>query len=179
MEPNFFHKDFNESKDIPTNLLDINVTDIDGSDSPISKYFENKKAVLIVNVASACGLTDKHYTQLVNLHEKFPDLQILAFPCNQFMGQESQCNLDIKNSAKKKFKVEFPMFSKIDVNGENTHPLFKYLKANTNELNLEGKLKNIGWNFGKFLLDGNGNIVGYFSPIVEPENIIGVIEKLF
>jgi glutathione peroxidase len=128
----------------------IEVKDIDGNMKTIADYVNDKKAVIIVNTASECGYTKKSYQELVELYNKYQDqgLQILGFPCNQFMNQESACELDIKNFAEDKFKVTFPLFWKIEVNGLNTHPLYLYLKNNSKEFNKgDGDLKNIPWNF--------------------------------
>jgi glutathione peroxidase len=95
------------------------------------------------------------------------------------MSQESKCELDIKNFAKSKFKITFPMFSKIDVNGENTHPIYLYLKANTEEFKKnEKELKNIPWNFGKFLVDSEGKVIKFYKPDENPKMMITEIEKV-
>ncbi len=94
------------------------------------------------------------------------------------MNQELKTEEDIKKKVETDFKVEFPMFSKIKVNGEDAHPIYSYLKKNTPELNTEKGLKNIPWNFAKFLVDYEGNVVGFYTPNVEPKDIIPSIEKL-
>jgi glutathione peroxidase len=94
------------------------------------------------------------------------------------MNQELATESDIKNFVNDKFKVEFPMFSKIELNGPNSHPVYIYLKYNTEELKSEAGLKNIPWNFAKFLVDRNGKVVGYYSPKVKPVDMANDILKL-
>ncbi len=133
------------------------------------------KTVLVVNTASKCGLTPQ-YKGLEELYEKYKDRDfvILGFPCNQFANQEPGDEKSISEGCLVNYGVSFPMFSKIDVNGEEAHPLYKYLK---NELN--GTFGNkIKWNFTKFLIDKNGNPVKRFSPIVKPEKIDGYIREI-
>jgi glutathione peroxidase len=177
----FFKNSVDKFKfDIPQNINEIKVKDIDGVDKLLGDYLKGKKASIIVNVASSCGYTDNNYKQLVELYQKYGDkgLEILGFPCNQFMGQEDKCELDIKNFSKSQYKVTFPMFSKIDVNGENTHPLYVYLKYNTKDFNQNGALKNIPWNFTKFLVDSNGKVVNYYAPGYNPNDIAKDLDKL-
>jgi glutathione peroxidase len=177
----FFKRGVDKFKfEIPSNLNEIAVKDIDGVDKKLGEYLKDKKAAIFVNVASSCGYTDSGYKQLMELYDQYEDkgLQILGFPCNQFMGQENKCELDIKNFAKNKFKVRFPMFSKIEVNGEQTHPVFVYLKYNTKDFNEKGNLKNIPWNFTKFLVDANGKVVNYYAPNDDPKNMANDINKL-
>jgi glutathione peroxidase len=108
----------------------IVVIDIDGNVKKIGDYLNNKKLLIIVNTASYCGYTKPNYTQLVDLYTKYKDkgLEILGFPCNQFYAQEYKSEDDIKTFVKTNYNVDFPMFTKIDVNGEYTHELFIYLK---------------------------------------------------
>lgn len=160
---------------------EILVKDIDGNERTVADYMNDKKAAIIVNTASSCGLTNKNFKGLAELYEKFKDqgFTVLAFPCNQFMGQESKCELDIKNYAKDKFKVDFPMFSKIEVNGPNTHPLFTNLKYNSQKFNdKDENLKNIPWNFGKFLITSDGKVVEFYDPTVSPNEIEKDLVKL-
>lgn len=132
------------------------------------------KVVLVVNTASKCGFTPQ-YEGLEKLHEEFKDkgLEILGFPCNQFAGQEPGGKEEIE-SCLLNYGVDFQMFDKIEVNGKNAHPIFKYLKK---ELpgTLGGRIK---WNFTKFLLDENGNAVKRFAPSTKPEKIKKDIQKL-
>lgn len=133
------------------------------------------KVVLVVNTASKCGLTPQ-YEGLQNLYEKHKDkgLVILGFPCNQFGNQEPGSEKEISEGCLINYGVSFPMFSKIDVNGENAHPIYKYLKDR-----LKGSFgKRIKWNFAKFLIDTNGVPVKRFSSTTPPEQLVNDIEKL-
>jgi glutathione peroxidase len=133
------------------------------------------KVVLVVNTASKCGLTPQ-YTGLEQLYRDYCDkgLVILGFPCNQFAGQEPGNAKQISEGCLLNYGVSFPMFAKIEVNGKNAHPLYKYLKTE-----LKGRFgKAIKWNFSKFLIDRNGMPVKRFSPITTPEKLRKHIEKL-
>jgi glutathione peroxidase len=133
------------------------------------------KVVLVVNTASKCGLTPQ-YEGLEALNKKYKDkgLVILGFPCNQFGKQEPGTEKEISEGCLINYGVSFQMFSKVDVNGNNAHPLFKYLK---NELN--GTLGNeLKWNFTKFVLDKNGKPVKRFAPITKPEKMETFIQSL-
>ena len=137
---------------------------------------------MAVNVACACGLTSNNYKQLVQIYEEYKDkgLQIWGFPCNQFGQQESGSEKQIREFISKNFNVGFPVFAKVEVNGANTHPLYKFLRSNSGALfdKATGKSKYISWNFGKFLLDGEGKVVQYFAPTTEPKDILPDIKKL-
>ena len=138
------------------------------------KNYEGK-VVLIVNTASKCGFTPQ-YEGLENLYKKYKDkgLVILGFPCNQFANQEPGNEAEIGKFCTLNYGVTFPLFSKIDVNGNNAHPLYNYLKVA-----LPGTLGNdIKWNFTKFLIDRKGNPVKRFGSVTKPEEISGDIEKL-
>lgn len=140
----------------------------------ISSMSEYKgKVLLIVNVASECGFTDHHYEELVELQQKYDqeDFAILAFPCNQFGEQEPQDNHQIYRFALKEYKVNFKMFSKIETIGKHAHALYKWLKLQTN-----GHEPN--WNFCKYLLNQNGEVVRFASPVVGPKDMESDIEKL-
>jgi len=142
--------------------------DIDGNLVKLDKY--RGQAALIVNVASAWGLTATNYKQLVELHEKYrPHLAVLAFPCNQFGSQEPGSNEDIKNFAKK-YNVQFDLFSKIKVNGKDEDPLWKFLKSKQGGIMGDA----IKWNFTKFLADAEGVPIARYSPKTNP---IPKIEK--
>ena len=133
------------------------------------------KVVLVVNTASKCGFTPQ-YEGLEKLYKKYKDkgLVILGFPCNQFGNQEPGSAEEISKFCTLKYSVDFPMFMKIDVNGENADPLYKYLKVE-----LPGTPGNeIKWNFTKFLLDRKGMPVKRYDSIVKPDEITGDIEKL-
>jgi len=155
-------------------VYDFTAKDIDGNDVSLSKY--EGKVILIVNVASECGFT-KQYSGLQNLYDTYKDkgFVVLGFPCNQFGGQEPGSEEDIKSFCSSNFGVDFPMFSKIDVNGDNAHPLYVYLKAQA-----KGTLGTtpIKWNFAKFLIDKNGKVVDRISTQTTPESLSEQIEKL-
>lgn len=149
------------------NLYDIEVKTIDKDIIKLEKY--KNKVMLIVNVASKCGYTYQ-YEGLEKLHEKYNNkgLAILGFPCNQFLSQEPGTEEEIKEFCSLTYGVKFDMFSKIDVNGNNTHPLYKFLKANSSGFLGTDIIK---WNFTKFLIDREGNVIKRYSPSTEPEKI--------
>lgn len=153
-------------------VYDFTVKNIKGEDVSLEKY--KGFVLLIVNVASKCGLTSSNYEQLAKLDEQYREkgLRILAFPCNQFGKQEPGSPDDICEFAKKK-NVNFDIFEKIDVNGKNAHPLYKYLKKEQG-----GTLgDSIKWNFSKFLVNKEGKPVDRYAPTTSPESIIPDIEK--
>lgn len=148
-------------------IYDFEVKTISGEVITINAF--KNKVLLIVNVASKCGFTEQ-YAGLENLYQKYKDkgLVILGFPCNQFMNQEPLNEEEIKSFCSLTYGVTFPMFSKIDVNGENTHPLYKYLKeAKKGLLGSEA----IKWNFTKFLVDKNGTVINRYAPATKPESL--------
>jgi glutathione peroxidase len=156
------------------NIYDIEVKDIDAHALKLEKY--KGRVMLIVNVASNCGYTGQ-YEGLQKLHEKYSDkgLSVLGFPCNQFLSQEPGTEEEIKNFCMSKFGVGFDMFSKIDVNGDNTHPLYVFLKSKASGfLGSEG----IKWNFTKFLVDREGKVIQRYAPSTTPAQIEADIEKL-
>lgn len=157
-------------------IYEFSAKDIDGNEVSLDKY--KGHVCLIVNVASKWGFTDKNYTQLQELHTKYAEskgLRILAFPCNQFGSQEPWPEPEIKEFAVSKYNVQFDMFSKINVNGDGAHPLFKYLKKKQ-----KGTLGDfIKWNFSKFLVDKNGQPVKRYSPKTEPNATLKDMEGLF
>lgn len=168
-------------KSLPNELWSIKVNDIDGNSRTLNDYTTNMKLFIFVNVACKWGLTSDHYKGLVELYSKYKNsgLQILAFPSGQFMNQEFSKEEEIKEFVTEKFKVEFPMFSKIEVNGPNMHELYRYLKSNTSELNTTTGLKNIPWNFGKFLVGIDGKVIDFYQPKIKPQELEGLIrEKL-
>lgn len=144
-------------------LYDFTVDKIDGTSQSISE-FENK-VVLIVNTASKCGFTQQ-FAGLETLYEKYreKELVILGFPCNQFKQQDPNSNQDILEFCQLNYGVTFPMFAKIDVNGPEQAPLYDYLISKTGGENIE-------WNFAKFLVGRDGQIVKRFAPKVTPEEI--------
>jgi len=142
---------------------------------PVEMADYKGKVVLVVNTATQCGLTPQ-FEGLEKLHQQYKDqgLVILGFPCNQFGSQEPLSNETMEATCKINHGVTFPLFEKIDVNGPNTHPVFKYLKNKLGGL-FGSKIK---WNFTKFLLDANGKPVRRFAPITKPAAIEESIKKL-
>lgn len=130
---------------------------------------------MIVNTASKCGLTPQ-LEGLENLYKEYKDknFEILGFPCNQFANQDPGTNKEISEFCLINYGVTFTMFEKIDVNGQNAHPIYKFLKENA-----KGTFgSEIKWNFTKFLIDKEGNVIKRYSPITTPEKIKSDIEKL-
>lgn len=154
-------------------IYDFEAKLINGKTISLSEY--RGKTVIIVNTASKCGLTPQ-YEGLESLYQKYKDLGlvILGFPCNQFANQESGSSTAIEEFCQVNYGVSFPIFDKIDVNGKQAHPLFKYLKSELNGL-FGSKIK---WNFTKFLIDKNGIPVKRFSPITKPEKIEPYIREM-
>ncbi len=149
-----------------SNIYHFTAKTLQGKEISLEEF--KGKTILIVNTASKCGLTPQ-YKGLEELYQKYKDknLIILGFPCNQFAKQEPGDEKSISEGCLINYGVTFPIFSKIDVNGENAHPIYKYLKSK-----LKGTFgDNIKWNFTKFLIDKNGNPVKRFSPITKPEKI--------
>lgn len=144
-----------------------------GKEKKLSSY--KGKVVLVVNTASKCGFTPQ-YKGLQELYGKFKDrgFEVLAFPCDQFGHQEPGDDKEIRSFCELNYGVEFPLFSKIDVNGDNAHPLYTFLKSEKGGL-LGDAIK---WNFTKFLIDKQGNVVDRYSPTTPPESIARDIEKL-
>jgi glutathione peroxidase len=145
-------------------IHDIAVKDIDGKDQSLKAY--KGQVLLIVNVASHCGLTPQ-YKSLEALHEKYKGKQfaVLGFPCNQFAGQEPGTNEEIKQFCSSKYSVTFPLFDKIEVNGAGRHPLYAALAGQ--ESPFPGDIK---WNFGKFLVGRDGKILKRFEPKTTPDS---------
>ncbi|MEZ5106940.1 MAG: glutathione peroxidase [Draconibacterium sp.] len=155
-----------------TNFYQFSAKSLQGKEIKMNEF--EGKTVLVVNTASKCGLTPQ-YEGLENLYEKYKEkgLIILGFPCNQFGNQEPGDEKSISEGCLINYGVTFPMFSKIDVNGETAHPIFKYLKQE-----LKGTLgSKIKWNFTKFLVDKDGNPVKRFSPTTKPEKIDKYLES--
>jgi glutathione peroxidase len=153
--------------DIFMNIYDFKVLSIDGNIVSLKNYRD--RVLLIVNVASECKFTVQ-YKDLQELHSKYNKfgLSILAFPSNQFLSQEPKENCDIKEFSKNSFDVEFDMFSKIEVNGKNTNPIYKYIK---NEARGVFGSTAIKWNFTKFLIDKDGKVLERYSPSTNPKDI--------
>ena len=155
-----------EPKQETAAALQFKMKALKGQDVDLAKY--QGKVVLVVNVASACGLTPQ-YEQLQNLHEKFKGkgLAVLGFPCNQFGQQEPGSESEIAEFCKANYGVEFDMFAKIEVNGDGACPLYKHLTGLATKPKGAGK---VSWNFEKFLIDRKGNVIGRFDPKTSPED---------
>lgn len=175
-------------------LYDLNVKTIDGDNARLARF--RGKVMLVVNVASQCGLTPQ-YEQLQAFYRKYHSqgLEVLGFPCDQFAGQEPAGNKEIREFCSLNYDVTFPMFAKIDVNGESRHPLYRYLVAHqpVRETLPDGQLKpnllkagllpeeetEVLWNFEKFLVDRQGRAIARFSPDITVEHpmLVEEIEK--
>jgi len=155
---------------MPT-LSDFSATTLDGREQALADY--QGKVVLVVNTASQCGLTPQ-FEGLESLYEKYVDqgLVVLGFPCNQFAGQEPGTADEIGAFCQKNYGVSFPMFDKIDVNGDDTHPLYQWLRTEKGGL-LGSAIK---WNFTKFLVGRDGQVIKRYAPTTEPEKIADDIE---
>ncbi len=153
-------------------IYDIEVTDNKGQKQPISQYKD--KVLLIVNTASDCGFTPQ-YEGLQKLTTQFIDdnFEVLAFPCNQFGKQEKGSNEEIANFCDLRFNISFPLFDKVEVNGENAHPLFQLLKSKAPGILGTEKIK---WNFTKFLVGKNGEIIKRYAPATKPETLVDDIK---
>jgi glutathione peroxidase len=157
-----------------SSLYDIQARTIAGDVRPLADY--RGKTLLIVNVASRCGFTPQ-YAGLEALYRKYKDrgLVVLGFPCNQFGSQEPGSESEIQQFCSATYDVTFPLFAKIDVNGPATHPLYAFLKsARPGLLGTEG----IKWNFTKFLVNGQGEVVSRYAPSDTPERIGRDLEAL-
>ncbi len=157
-----------------TDAYDFTATGIDGTARSLADY--RGKVMLVVNTASKCGFTPQ-YAGLETLHEELgpKGLAVLGFPCNQFRGQEPGDAAEIAEFCALTYDVKFPMFAKVEVNGPGTHPLFKWLKAQAKGLLGSQSIK---WNFTKFLIGRDGQVVARFAPTVTPEKLRGEVEKL-
>jgi glutathione peroxidase len=146
-------------------VLDFTVKDIDGNPVKLGERFDGD-VLLIVNTASKCGFTPQ-YADLQALYETYHEkgLEILAFPSNDFGGQEPGSESDIKSFCTSNYQVTFPLFSKIPVKGENKDPLYRYLTDSAKNPDTGGEIK---WNFTKFLVDREGNVVARYEPKVKP-----------
>ena len=147
------------------NLYDIPINTLDGKPASLNDYAG--KAILLVNVASRCGLTPQ-YEGLERLHERYADrgFTVVGVPCNQFGGQEPGTSEEIQQFCSATYGVTFPLLEKIDVNGENRHPLYAELTQATDD---EGANGDIQWNFEKFLIGADGTVLKRFRPRTEPE----------
>ncbi|WDD96784.1 glutathione peroxidase [Thalassomonas actiniarum] len=156
------------------NIYDFSAEDYKGDPVELKDY--QGKVMLIVNTASACGFTPQ-YKGLQELYAKHKEqgFEVLAFPCNQFREQEKGDNAEIKQFCDLQFNIKFPLFGKIEVNGDNAHPLFNFLKEQA-----PGILgsKGIKWNFTKFLVNKEGKVIKRYAPATKPQAIEADIEKL-
>jgi glutathione peroxidase len=157
-------------------IKDIPLKALDGAPTSIAEHTD--KAVLVVNVASQCGLTPQ-YTALEELQKTYAGqgFSVVGFPCNQFGEQEPGTAEEIQTFCSMNYGVTFPLFEKIDVNGEGRNPVYTEL---TKTADAEGYTGDIRWNFEKFLLDGEGNVVARFSPRTEPDDpkVVAAIKSL-
>lgn len=178
-------------------VYEYKATKIDGTETALSDY--KGKVLLVVNTASKCGFTPQ-YEDLQNVYKKYQDkgFEILAFPSNQFAGQEPGSNQEVQEFCTINFGVKFPLFEKVEVKGSNAHPLFQYLTENMPFNGLDanhsiGKIlikiledtdpasllgNSIKWNFTKFLIDREGNVVSRHEPTTSPYDMEDAIEKL-
>lgn len=155
-------------------VYDFSAKTIDGDEQSLAAY--KGKAMLIVNVASKCGFTPQ-YKGLEELYEKFQDkgLVVLGFPCDQFGHQEPGDEEEIRNFCSLNYDVKFPLFAKIAVNGADTHPLYKYLKKEAKGLLGSESIK---WNFTKFLVGRDGNVIRRYESTATPEDIRSDLDAL-
>jgi glutathione peroxidase len=156
------------------NVYDFQATALDGKPVDLAQY--RGKVLLIVNTASKCGFTPQ-YQGLENVYRELHGrgLEVLGFPCNQFGSQEPGTEEEIGAFCEKNYGVSFPMFAKVDVNGDDAHPLWKFLKGEApGVLGTEG----IKWNFTKFLIGRDGKVAKRYAPTTKPEEIAGDIERL-
>jgi len=155
-------------------VYEFSARTIRGEEQPLSAY--RGGVLLIVNTASRCGFTPQ-YQELQQLYDEYRNrgFVVLGFPCNQFGGQEPGTEEEIEQFCQLNYGVTFPLFAKVDVNGDNAHPLFQYLKEQA-----PGALgtKAIKWNFTKFLVDRSGQVVARFAPQTKPSDLKEEIEKL-
>jgi glutathione peroxidase len=154
-------------------IYDFQVKKASGEEIPLSQY--QGQVLLIVNTASKCGFTPQ-YKGLESLYQQFHarGFEVLGFPCDQFAHQEPGSDDEIQTFCQMNYDVHFPVFAKLEVNGKNAHPLYRFLKKQKGGF-LDGVIK---WNFTKFLVDRQGNVVARFEPNVEPETFASAIEKL-
>ncbi|XP_053678953.1 glutathione peroxidase-like [Anopheles nili] len=158
---------------VASSVYDFTANDIDGKAVQLGQY--RGHVLVIVNVASNCGYTEGHYKEFNELHKEYAEskgLRILAFPCNQFGGQEPGTNAEIKRFAEAR-GAKFDMFAKVDVNGDDAHPLWQYLKQRQGGTLVDA----IKWNFTKFIVDKQGQPVGRYGPTTSPLEMRQELEK--
>lgn len=155
-------------------VYDFSATDIQGTERALSDY--KGKVLLIVNTASKCGFTPQ-FEGLENMYKELNEkgLEVLGFPCNQFAQQDKGTDSEIAGFCMKNYGVSFPMFSKIEVNGNGEHPLYKYLKSEAKGILGSKKIK---WNFTKFLINQDGKVLKRYAPTSKPEDIQKDVEAL-
>lgn len=162
------------SEETTVEVTKYTMTDIDGNEVALDQY--KGKVLMVVNVASKCGLTPQ-YEQLVQIREKYKDqgFEVLGFPANNFMGQEPGTEDEIKTFCSTKFGVEFPMFSKVSVKGEDIVPMYADLTSTEANGEFGGEIK---WNFTKFLVGKDGKVIDRFEPPVKPDapEVVSAIE---
>ena len=158
----------------PASVFDFETRRLDGAPMPLAEF--RGKVLLIVNTASECGFTPQ-YAALQELHDRFAPrgFSVIGFPCNQFAGQEPGGAEEIAAFCAKNYGVSFPLSEKIDVNGDNAHPLYRHLTSVAPGILGTEAIK---WNFTKFLVDRDGQIVARFAPATKPESIADRIEAL-
>ena len=163
------------SPSLPESAYDLELHTIDGEPTSLGAYRD--RALLLVNVASFCGLTP-HYEGLQRLQETYGDrgLTVLGFPCNQFGAQEPGTSEEIKTFCSTSYGVTFPLLGKIDVNGDDRHPLYAQLTTVPDQ---DGRTGDIQWNFEKFVVAPQGSSVHRFSPLTTPEDpaLVAVVES--
>ena len=156
-----------------SSIYDFKVEGLEGGMIDLSQY--KGKKIMIVNTASKCGNTPQ-YAELEQLYEKYKDkLVIIGFPANNFGGQEPGTNTEIQEFCKKNYGVTFPMAAKVSVKGDDIAPIFQYLVDEANKIGIENPIK---WNFTKFLIDQDGQVIERFAPKTEPEEMEEEIKKL-
>ncbi|XP_072997547.1 probable glutathione peroxidase 5 [Typha latifolia] len=162
-----------QSSPAETSIHQFAVKDTSGKEVDLGIY--KGKVLLVVNVASKCGFTDRNYTELTELYNKYKgkDFEILAFPCNQFLRQEPGTDQEIKEFACTRFKAEYPIFQKVRVNGPNTAPVYKFLKTSKSGF-LGSRIK---WNFTKFLVGKEGEVIARYGTSTAPLSIEKDIKK--
>ncbi|PRR81989.1 glutathione peroxidase [Clostridium vincentii] len=155
------------------NFYDFSAKNMNGQEVKMEEY--RGKVVLVVNTASKCGLTPQ-FTELEELYKEYKErgFEILGFPCNQFAKQDPSSNKEISQFCLINYGVTFTMFEKINVNGKDTHPLYEYLKNEAKGI----LTKEVKWNFAKFLIDSEGNVVDRYAPTTTPLKLKDDIEKL-
>ncbi len=158
-------------------VYDFSAVTVDGHEVPLAQY--KGKVLVIVNTASKCGFTPQ-YAGLEELYKEYKDrgVVVLGFPCNQFGGQEPGSEAEIAQFCELNFGVSFPLFAKIDVNGPDAHPLYRFLKSEQRGILGAVGLDGIKWNFTKFLVDRNGRVVGRFGSGASPASLRPEIDRL-